>query len=242
MILSQGIVCNASLLAPLHVLDESKCVGEQVVALYQAAGRKAASTQLKLIQAFPSADAATFSVDCDLTAGGSVTFAEQAGEGGRLIVQWLTIERGTVGVQSIYSKIREIVRIDRYEYRSASGAIVSACNISAIFLDKKMPLGTSGVPVCHSDSGKIVGFVHGDAAQNDSFASVWIRNRCGLAFSFSMTAAKPKISFSLYSSAPNVDEYISVGVALVDTKAGKLCLQPRRLIMTSNRSRLRSGR
>jgi hypothetical protein len=70
----------------------------------------------------------------------------------------------------MHGKIREIVTIDRYEYRSASGAIVSTRNISAIFLDKKMSLGTSGAPVCHSDSGKIVGFIHGNAAENDSFA------------------------------------------------------------------------
>jgi hypothetical protein len=169
-ILGQGIIWNASLLAPLHVLDESTCAGEQSVALYQVGCEKPALTKLKLIQYFPSADAAAFSVDSDLTAAGSVTFAEEKAEGNEWFVQWLTFRRGAVCVESMHGKIREIVKIDRYEYRSASGAIVSVRDISAIFLDKQMPLGSSGAPVYHAGSGKILGFVHGNAAENDSFA------------------------------------------------------------------------
>ena len=168
--LGQGIVWNASLLVPLHVLDESKCGREQSVTLYRAGCQKSALAKLKLIRSFPSADAATFSVDCDLTADGSMSFADQIYEGDDLMIQWLTFLRGAVCVQTIHGKVREIVIIDRYEYRSASGALVSTLNVSAIFLDKQMPLGTSGAPVYHSDSGKIIGFVHGNAAENDSFA------------------------------------------------------------------------
>jgi hypothetical protein len=73
-------------------------------------------------------------------------------------------------VEWITSRVREIVKIDRYEYRSASGAIIRTRKISAIFLDKKMPLGTSGAPVYRSDSSKILGFIHGNAAANDSLA------------------------------------------------------------------------
>ena len=167
--LGQGIIWNASLLAPLHVLVESTCAGEQSVALYQVGCEKAELTKLKLIQSFPSADAATFSVDSDITADGPVTFAEEKAEGDELVVQWLTFRRGAVCVQSIDCKMREIVKINRYEYRSASGTIISVRNISAIFLDKQMPLGSSGAPVYHSRSGRILGFVHGNAAENDSF-------------------------------------------------------------------------
>jgi hypothetical protein len=168
--LGQGVVWNASLLAPLHVLDESRCIGEPDVVLYQVGGQKAAVTKLKLMRCFPCADAATFSLDCDLPAQDSLNFAEQAHEGEEVIVQWLTFRRGGISVEAITSTVREIVKIDQYEYRSASGAIVSTRNISAIFLNNKMPLGTSGAPVYKSDSNEILGFVHGNAAANDSLA------------------------------------------------------------------------
>ena len=157
-------------MAPLHVLDEAICAGERIVALYRAGCEKTALAKLKLIESFRSADAATFSVDCDLTADGSASFAEEKAEGDDLIVQWLALRRGAVCVQSTDCKIREIVKIGRYDYRSASGAILSVRNISAIFLDKQMPLGSSGAPVYRAESGKILGFVHGNAAENDSFA------------------------------------------------------------------------
>jgi hypothetical protein len=168
LLLGQGMVWKESLLAPLHVLDESMCAGELSVALRQVGNEKAESAKLKLIECFPSADAAAFSVDSNLTAEGSVTFAEEKAEGDEWFVQWLTLRRGAVCVQSIHGKIREIVKIDRYEYRSASGTIIGVRNISAIFLDKKMPLGSSGAPIYHLNSGKILGFVHGNAAENDS--------------------------------------------------------------------------
>jgi len=170
VVLGQGIVWNASLLAPLHVLDGSGCIGQPNVVLYQAGGQKAVVSKLKLIRSFPCADAASFSVDCDLPAQYSLKFAEQAHEGEKVIVQWLTWRRGGIRVEAITSKIREMVKIDRYEYRSASDTIVKTRNISAIFLDKEMPLGSSGAPVYHADSDKIVGFVHGNAAANDSLA------------------------------------------------------------------------
>jgi hypothetical protein len=166
----QGIVWSASLLVPLHVLDDSSCLDQRKVVLYQADGQKAIDTKLRMMQSFPSADAAIFSLGCDLPAQYSLEFAEQAHEGDQVIIQWLTFGSVGICIAAISSRIREIVNIDRYEYRSASGAMVSARNISAIFLDKKMPLGTSGAPVYHSDSGEIVGFVHGNAAANDSFA------------------------------------------------------------------------
>ncbi|MGA8658490.1 MAG: hypothetical protein WB586_20305 [Chthoniobacterales bacterium] len=168
-VLGQGIVWNESLLAPLHVLDESRCIGQRNVVLYQADGQKAVVSALRLIRCFPRADAGTFSVDSDLPIQ-SLNFAEQAHEGEKIIVQWLTFRRGGIRVETITGKIREIVKIGRYEYRSASAAIVSTRNISAIFLDKKMPPGTSGAPVYRSDSSKILGFVHGNAAANDSLA------------------------------------------------------------------------
>jgi hypothetical protein len=168
-VLGQGIVWNASLLAPLHVLDDASCIGRRNVVLYQAGGQKAA-VSLRLIRRFPCADAATFSVDCDLSAASSLNFAEQAHEAEEVIVQWLTFRRGSVCVKAITSKIREIVSIGRYDYRSANGAMVSTRNISAIFLDKRLPPGASGAPVYQSDSSKILGFVHGNAAANDSLA------------------------------------------------------------------------
>jgi hypothetical protein len=168
--LGQGIVWNSSLLAPLHVLDESLCAGGRIVALYRVGCEKAALANLKLIQTFPSADAATFSLDCGLTVDSSVTFGEKKAGDSNLIVQWLAFRRGGVYVQSIGCKIREIAKIGSYDYRSASGTIISVHNISAIFLDKQMPLGSSGAPVYHAGSGKILGFVHGNAAENDSFA------------------------------------------------------------------------
>jgi hypothetical protein len=146
------------------------CLGERIVALYRVGREKAVLAKLKLLQSFPSADAASFSVDSDLTADGSLTFAEQADEGDDLIIQWLALRRGAVCVQSTDCKIRETVKIGRYEYRSASGAIVSVRDISAFFLDKQMPLGSSGAPIYHAGSDKILGFVHGNAAENDSFA------------------------------------------------------------------------
>jgi hypothetical protein len=167
--LGQGIVWNASLLSPLHVLDGSRRLGQRNVVLYQAGGQKAMVSKLRLIRRFPCADAATFSVDCDLPLQ-SLKFTEQAHEGEKVVVQWLTFRRGGIGVETITSKIREVVKIDRYEYRSASGTMVRTRNISAIFLDKKMPLGSSGAPVYHSDSENIWGFVHGNAAANDSLA------------------------------------------------------------------------
>jgi hypothetical protein len=168
-VLGQGIVWNASLLSPLHVLDGSRRFGQGNVVLYEAGGQKAVVSKLRLIRCFPSADAGIFSVDCDLP-GQSLKFAKQVHEGEKVIVQWLAFRRGGIWVEAIDSKIREIVKIDRYEYRSAGGTMVSTRNISAIFLDEKMPLGSSGAPVYHSDSGSILGFVHGNAAANDSLA------------------------------------------------------------------------
>jgi hypothetical protein len=170
VVLGQGIVWNVSLLAPLHVLDGSGSSGQPHVVLYQAGGQKTVVSKLKMIRSFPCADAASFSVDCDLPAHYSLKFAEHAHEGEKVTVQWLTFRSGGIWVESITSKVREIVKIDRYEYRSASDAIVKTRNISAIFLDKKMPLGSSGAPVYHSDSHQILGFVHGNAAANDSLA------------------------------------------------------------------------
>ena len=164
-VLGQGILWDASLLAPMHVLDESRWIG-----LYQVGGQRAAVTKLKLTRCFPCADAATFSMDCDLPAQYSLNFAEEAHEDEKVIIQWLTFRRGDICVETISSRVREIVKIDRYEYRSASGTIVSTRNISAIFLNNKMPLGTSGAPVYNSDSSEILGFIHGNAAANDSLA------------------------------------------------------------------------
>lgn len=168
-VLGQGIVWNASLLAPLHVLDESRCMGQRNVALYQAGGQKTVVRKLRLIRRFPCSDAATFSVDCDLP-GRSLKFAKQVHEGEKVIVQWLASRGEGICVEAIISSIREIVKIDRYEYLSAGGTVVRTRNISAIFLDKRMPLGSSGAPVYQSDSGNILGFVHGNAAANDSLA------------------------------------------------------------------------
>jgi hypothetical protein len=166
--LGQAIVWNNSLLVPLHVLDKSSHAERGSVVLYRPDNQRAAVTKLSLIESFPSSDAAIFSADCDFAAGGSVIFTARIDEGDDLIVQWLTLRRGAVCVQSIRGNIREIVKIDGYEYRSASGSIISVRDISAIFLDKKMPLGSSGAPIYHLNSGKILGFVHGNAAENDS--------------------------------------------------------------------------
>jgi hypothetical protein len=166
----QGIIWNACLLVPLHVLDESYCTAQRNVVFYQAGGRTTVVRRLRLTRRFPTADAATFSLDCDLPAKCSLTFAKRAHEGEKVIVQWLTFRRGDIGVETIASKIREIVKIDRYEYRSAGGAIIRTRDISALFLDQKMPMGTSGAPVYRCDSGKILGFIHGNATANDSLA------------------------------------------------------------------------
>jgi hypothetical protein len=180
VVLGQAIVWKASLLVPLHVLDESRRLGQRTVVLYQAGGQKALVTEFKLIRCFPCADAATFSVNLDLPSQCLLKFADQAHEGEKVIVQWLAFRRGDVCVETMISSIREIVKIDRYEYLSAGGTTVRTRNISAIFLDKKMPLGSSGAPVYHFESGKILGFVHGNAAANDWLAicldplSLWV--------------------------------------------------------------------
>jgi hypothetical protein len=180
-VLGQGIVWNGSLLVPLHVLDGSRRLAQGKVVIYQPGGQKAVVSKLKQIRRFPCADAAIFSVDCDLPVQ-SLKFAKQVHEGEKVIIQWLAFRRGGICVEAVISSVREIVKIDRYEYLSAGGTMVRTRNIAAIFLDKKMPLGSSGAPVYQSDSGNILAFVHGNAAANDSLAicldprSLWVES------------------------------------------------------------------
>jgi hypothetical protein len=70
------------------------------------------------------------------------------------------------GMAVLESRVREVVRIERHRFKSASGREIVARDVRAIFLDDPVASGWSGAVVSLRDSAGVLGFVHGNASTN----------------------------------------------------------------------------
>jgi hypothetical protein len=167
VLLGQALLTHGRLIAPLHVLDPALVAGGRALALGRVDRAPAARPTLALLSQQPAADAAIWSVDDERESGRPLTFASHVGRGAAVAIHCLTPrQRMVIGYVVIAASIRDMVLVDRYAYRTASGNMIQLAQVGVLFLDRSMAPGASGAPICLAGSTRIVGFVHGNAEAN----------------------------------------------------------------------------
>ena len=168
-IAGQALVFSSFVMIPLHVIDKksprSVCLVDRrgcrsvvhlagVLAidgawdsiLYRTVGPEVPNTRRAIVRV----DAAGAAVDIS-----AITNGKSA-----LIDHMAVLE----------SRVREVVRIARHHFQSASGREIVARDVCAILLNDPVAPGWSGAAVSLRDSADVLGFVHGNASANDGAA------------------------------------------------------------------------
>ena len=70
--------------------------------------------------------------------------------------------RADFKLTTVASRVCEVVEVQRYNYRAASGQVVELCGVLVLLLDDMFAPGWSGAPVYDAVSGALYGFLHGN--------------------------------------------------------------------------------
>jgi hypothetical protein len=165
--LAHGLVWRDRLITPLHVIDSNIAAAGSRFAIGRQGTWSPTGCRLAVEAEVPATDVSICSVGDCWPVMPEISFIESPQRGQSVDVHTLTVHPGrSIMHTTARAAIREVVTVGRHSYRTACGDLLTVRGVTAVFVDRAMPGGTSGAPVCLAGSTSVVGFVHGNAAAN----------------------------------------------------------------------------
>lgn len=169
--LGQAVFSRDRLIAPLHVIDERFLARAGKLQVRRWGTAEMTGDLLSVLATVPAADAAICAVQGDTGVNHPLAFAPVVHRGDRVDVHFLEASGGgSIRSNILSSLVRDLVVVDHYMYSSAAGSCIILREVGALFLAHCLPRGMSGAVTCLAGTEQIVGFVHGNAAENDGAA------------------------------------------------------------------------
>jgi hypothetical protein len=163
--LGQGILSGPFFLIPLHVLNSDFLRGVAGVRIGKPSYARLTQSSISILKTVPESDCAICVInertDYELRLANNVQVGDVLDVH---ILKPYDIEG--VCYELTKSVVRDIVIAGCHTYQSSCGTSYSICDVLTVLLTDPMPKGSSGAAICLAGSDLIVGFVHGNAAEN----------------------------------------------------------------------------
>lgn len=176
-VLCHGMVISSQLWLPLHVLDQNAWLPSRRLKVVGPSGNY--RLDVTTAMSCPQADLAIYTL-LDLSGEVPPTLvAPTVGQEVKILAMTQTLPFHAVPISA---RVRAMVSVDHYSYRTGSGVEAAAQDLLVTFLDVAAYPGLSGAPVLTANESAIVGFIHGNAPDNDGLA-ILLDPACAFAIS-----------------------------------------------------------